>query len=150
MGKIKKKKNLKQGPCSGGAYYLPGKMGTNIKHQEQCKMTSSKCSMKQTVRVGNSRGHYAHSPKVHWQYRVRDGHWGTSLAVQWLTLSSNARNTSSIPGLGTKIPHALGPKKKTKNQNLEQKQYCNKFNSLKLVYILKKILKKKKRCHWRM
>ena len=30
------------------------------------------------------------------------------------TLSSNARDTSSTPGLGTKIPHALGPKKKPK------------------------------------
>ena len=30
------------------------------------------------------------------------------------TLSSNARDTSSTPGLGTKIPRALGPKKKPK------------------------------------
>ena len=30
----------------------------------------------------------------------------------------------SIPGQGAKIPHALRPK----SQNIEQKQYCNKFN----------------------
>ena len=30
----------------------------------------------------------------------------------------------SIPGQGTKIPHALWPK----NDNGKQKQYCNKFN----------------------
>ena len=29
-----------------------------------------------------------------------------------------------IPGQGIKIPHALWPK----NQNIKQKQYCNKFN----------------------
>ena len=33
-------------------------------------------------------------------------------------------NVSWIPGQGAKIPHALGPK----NQNIKQKQYCNKFN----------------------
>ena len=37
----------------------------------------------------------------------------------------NTRCTGSIPGWGTKIPHALWPKK---NQNIKQKQYCNKFN----------------------
>ena len=35
---------------------------------------------------------------------------------------SNARGTSSIPDQGAKIPHASGPK----NQNIKQKQYCNK------------------------
>ena len=30
----------------------------------------------------------------------------------------------SIPGQGAKIPHASQPK----NQNIKQKQYCNKFN----------------------
>ena len=43
----------------------------------------------------------------------------------------------SIPGWGAKIPHALW----TKKQNIEQKQYCNKFNTLKMVHI-KKSLKK--------
>ena len=33
--------------------------------------------------------------------------WGISLAVQWLRLcNSTAGGTGSIPGLGTKIPHA--------------------------------------------
>ena len=40
------------------------------------------------------------------------------------TLPSNAGKVSSICGQGDKIPHALRPK----NQNIQQKQYCNKFN----------------------
>ena len=40
------------------------------------------------------------------------------------TSPSNAGSACSIPGQGTKIPHALGPK----NQNIKQKQYCNKFS----------------------
>ena len=37
---------------------------------------------------------------------------------------SNARGVGSIPGWGAKIPCALW----SKNQNIKQKQYCNKFN----------------------
>ena len=41
------------------------------------------------------------------------------------TLPSNAAGAGSIPGrVGAKIPHDSGPK----NQNIKQKQYCNKFN----------------------
>ena len=40
------------------------------------------------------------------------------------TLPSNAGGEGSIPGRGAKIPRASQPK----NQNLKQKQYCNKFN----------------------
>ena len=40
------------------------------------------------------------------------------------TSSSNVGGVGSIPGWGAKIPHALQPK----NQNIKQKQYCNKFN----------------------
>ena len=40
------------------------------------------------------------------------------------SLPSNAWGTGSIPGWEVKIPHALWPK----NQNVKQKQYCNKFN----------------------
>ena len=40
------------------------------------------------------------------------------------TSPSNAGGVGSIPGQGAKIPHASGPK----NQNIKQKQYCNKFN----------------------
>ena len=47
------------------------------------------------------------------------------------TSPSNAGGTCLIPCRGAKIPHASGPK----NQNIKQKQYCNKFN---------KDLKKKK------
>ena len=40
------------------------------------------------------------------------------------TSPSNAGGAVSIPGPGAKIPHGSGPK----NQNIKQKQYCNKFN----------------------
>ena len=40
------------------------------------------------------------------------------------TSPSNAGVVGSIPGWGAKIPHASRPK----NQNIKQKQYCNKFN----------------------
>ena len=40
------------------------------------------------------------------------------------TSPSNAEGVGLIPGQGTKIPHASGPK----NQNIKQKQCCNRFN----------------------
>ena len=40
------------------------------------------------------------------------------------TSPSNAGGTGSIPGQGPKIPCASQPK----NQNIKQKQYCNKLN----------------------
>ena len=40
------------------------------------------------------------------------------------TSPSNAGDVGLIPGQGAKIPHASWPK----NQNIKQKQYCNKFN----------------------
>ena len=40
------------------------------------------------------------------------------------TSPSNSGDVGSIPGQGTKILHASGPR----NQNIKQKQYCNKFN----------------------
>ena len=40
-------------------------------------------------------------------------------------LSSSAGGAGLIPGREAKIPHASQPK----NQNIKQKQYCNKFNS---------------------
>ena len=40
------------------------------------------------------------------------------------TSPSNTRGARLIPGRGAKISHALWPK----NQNIKQKQYCNKFN----------------------
>ena len=51
-------------------------------------------------------------------------HIGTSLAVQWLRLPSNAGGTGLIPVWGAKSSHASWPK----NQNIKQKQYRNKFN----------------------
>ena len=60
------------------------------------------------------------------------------------TSPSNARGVGFIPGQGAKIPHSSWPK----NQNIIQKQYCNKFNKdfKKMVHIKKKILKKKLHC----
>ena len=40
------------------------------------------------------------------------------------TSPSSAGGAGLIPGPGAKIPHASRPK----NQNIKQKQYCNKFN----------------------
>ena len=40
------------------------------------------------------------------------------------TLPSNAGVVGSIHGQAAKIPHAFWPK----NQNIKQKQHCNKFN----------------------
>ena len=40
------------------------------------------------------------------------------------TSPSNAGGAGSIPGWGAKILHASG----SKNQNIKQKQHCNKFN----------------------
>ena len=40
------------------------------------------------------------------------------------TSLSDAEGVVSMPGCGAKIPHASRPK----NQNIEQKHYCNKFN----------------------
>ena len=40
------------------------------------------------------------------------------------SLPSTAGAAGSIPGRGAKISHASQPK----NQNIKQKQYCNKFN----------------------
>ena len=46
-----------------------------------------------------------------------------SLVVQ--SLPSNAGAVDLIPGWGAKARYALGPK----NQNIKQKQYCNKFST---------------------
>ena len=46
-------------------------------------------------------------------------------AVQRLRLPSRTRCAGLIPGRGDKIPHGLQPK----NENMKQKQYCNKFNN---------------------
>ena len=55
------------------------------------------------------------------------------------TSSSSAGGTGSIPGWGAKIPHASRPK----NQNIKQKQYCNKFNKdFKYDPHFKKVFKK--------
>ena len=53
------------------------------------------------------------------------------------TSPSNAGGAGSIPGWGAKVPYASW----TKNQNIKQKQYCNK--DLKNDPHQKKIFKKK-------
>ena len=58
---------------------------------------------------------------------------GTSLAVQWLGLcASTAGGAGSIPGWGTKIPHAVWY-----GQNKKEKPKCNK-NS-KRTYIKQRV-----------
>ena len=59
------------------------------------------------------------------------------------TSPSIARGAGSFPGQGAKIPHTLRPK----NQNVKQKQCCNRLNKylkIKMVHVKKKNLKKKK------
>ena len=57
-------------------------------------------------------------------------------------LLSNAGGRGSIPGQGARIPHASQPK----NQNIKQKQYCNKFSKdFKTGPHQKKSLQKKKK-----
>ena len=41
---------------------------------------------------------------------------GSSLAVQWLKLHSNARGVGSIPGQRTKCPHAAAKKQTNKHK----------------------------------
>ena len=56
------------------------------------------------------------------------------------TSPSNAGCSGLIPGQGAEIPYDPWPK----NQNVKQRQYCNKFNKdFKMIHI-KTILKKKK------
>ena len=65
---------------------------------------------------------------------------GTSLTLQWFKTSpSNAGGVGPIPGWGVKIPHALG----LKDQNIKQKQYCNKFNKKAVDLFKKKVHNKK-------
>ena len=54
------------------------------------------------------------------------------------TLPSNAGGAGSISSWGSKIPHASQPK----NQNRNQKQYCNKFKDFKNDPHQKNLLKK--------
>ena len=55
-------------------------------------------------------------------FSVHEGDFSGSPVVK--TLPSNAGTASLIPGQGAKIPHAL----QSKNQNIKEKLYCNKFN----------------------
>ena len=55
------------------------------------------------------------------------------------TPPSNAGGAGSVPGLGAKILHASPPE----NQNIKQKQYCNKFNKDLMVHIKRKEKEKK-------
>ena len=49
--------------------------------------------------------------------------YGTSLAVQWLRLRApNARDMSSIPGQGTKIPHITQQKKVSNSAGRSRKE----------------------------
>ena len=57
---------------------------------------------------------------------------GTSLVVHWLRLhASNAGGMGSIPGGGTKIPHAMWHGQKEKKKGLNKTYYENE----KYIYI---------------
>ena len=58
--------------------------------------------------------------KYYWEKKYRDSPGGPVVK----TLPSHAGGVGSRPGWGAKIAYASQPK----NQNLKQKQYCNKFN----------------------
>ena len=49
---------------------------------------------------------------------------GMSLVAQWMDFTFQCRVAGSNPGWRAKIPHDS----ELKNQNMKQKQYCNKFN----------------------
>ena len=57
------------------------------------------------------------------------------------TSPSSAGGAGSIPGQGAEIPHALGPK----NQNIKQKQCCNKFSKDFKIGPHQKMFKKNKK-----
>ena len=60
-------------------------------------------------------------PSTASQNPVSWGFYGSPIVK---TLPSNEWDVGLIPGWGAKIPHASWPQ----NQNITQKQYCNKFN----------------------
>ena len=59
------------------------------------------------------------------------------------TVAFNAGVESLIPGQEAKIPDVSWPK----SQNTNQKQYCNEFNSLKMVHSKKKKTNHRKARH---
>ena len=56
------------------------------------------------------------------------------------TSASNVGGVCSIPGHGSKNPHALLPQ----NKNIKRKQYCDKFNNDLKNGLHKNSLKKKR------
>ena len=67
-------------------------------------------------------GHTAFQNFCYQHFKAQAWHFPGGPVVE--TSPSNAGGAGSIPGRGAKFPHASGPK----NQNIKQKQYCNKFN----------------------
>ena len=64
------------------------------------------------------------------------------------TSPSSAGGAGSTPGGGAEIPHASW----SKNQNIKQKQYCNKFNKdlkKKKVHIKKNLKNKEVVQYWK-
>ena len=57
--------------------------------------------------------------------RCRDIFTGLLWGPVVKTPPSNARDVGLVSAWGARIPHAWGPK----DQNTQQKQYCNKFNT---------------------
>ena len=81
-----------------------------------------------------------HSSQYLWSFKKR-WTWDFPGSPVVKTLPSSAVGGGSVPGRGAKIPHASRPK----HQNINQKQYCNKFNkNFKIGTHQKKNLKKNK------
>ena len=67
----------------------------------------------------------------------RQSHVGTSLVVQWLKLClpmQGVRVGSLVEELGSHMPSAK------KNQNIKQKQYCNKFNKDTKIFLKTEVM----------
>ena len=87
-----------------------------------CPMSGFNCCFLTCIQVSQEAG------KLVWYSQLFKNSTvcGTSLAVKWLRLcASTARGAGSIPGQGTKIPHALCYGQNIKGKNSKQKIILN-------------------------
>ena len=96
-----------------GKHFLFTGMAGNV----FCPQFYLKSSRKHThmVLIMSDHGHFLRTPTTEGHLRRNKYTFGTSLAVQWLRVhASTVGGTGSIPGWGTKIPHAAGHSQKKK------------------------------------
>jgi len=109
-------------PCDS-----PGKnTGVGCRFLRSHEMRSPCTSVKSSPCSPNQR-QPTHSYEDPAQTRKKQVEWvGMSLAVQWLRRqASNEGGPGLIPGWGTKIPHAVWPKKKKKRERIDKLRYIN-------------------------